>query len=31
MSREELHRALSDEGNPSFAAVTKVARALDIG
>jgi probable addiction module antidote protein len=30
LSRESLYRALSGEGNPSFAAVLKVARALGI-
>ena len=28
MTREGLYKALSGEGNPSFATVTKVARAL---
>jgi probable addiction module antidote protein len=28
LSRESLYRALSADGNPSFATVTKVARAL---
>ncbi len=30
MSRESLDRALSSEGNPSFATVLKVARALGV-
>ncbi|MBL8376548.1 MAG: putative addiction module antidote protein [Burkholderiales bacterium] len=30
LSRESLYRALSAEGNPSFATVLKVARALGI-
>jgi probable addiction module antidote protein len=30
MTREGLYRALSGEGNPSFATVTKVARALGV-
>ena len=30
LSRESLYRALSDEGNPSFATVLKVARALGV-
>jgi len=30
MSRAGLYRALSPEGNPSFATVTKVARALGL-
>lgn len=30
MSREGLYKALSGEGNPSFATVLKVARALGI-
>jgi len=29
LSRESLYRALSADGNPSFATVLKVARALD--
>ena len=28
LSRESLYRALSDDGNPSFATVLKVAKAL---
>jgi probable addiction module antidote protein len=30
LSRESLYRALSDTGNPSFATVLKVARALGL-
>lgn len=30
LSRESLYRALSDGGNPSFATVLKVARALGV-
>ena len=30
LSRESLYRALSAEGNPSFATVLKVAKALGI-
>jgi len=30
LSRESLYRALSGEGNPSFATVLKVARALGV-
>ena len=30
LSRESLYRALSSEGNPSFATVLKVARALGV-
>ena len=30
MSREGLYKALSDEGNPTFATVTKVANALGL-
>jgi probable addiction module antidote protein len=30
MSREGLHKALSADDNPSFAAIVKVARALDL-
>jgi probable addiction module antidote protein len=30
LSRESLYRALSDEGNPSFATVLKVAKALGV-
>lgn len=30
LSRESLYRALSEEGNPSFATVLKVARALGV-
>lgn len=30
MSRESLYKALSSEGNPSFATVLKVARALGV-
>jgi probable addiction module antidote protein len=30
MSREGLHKALSAEGDPSFAAIIKVARALGL-
>jgi probable addiction module antidote protein len=30
LSRESLYRALSAEGNPSFATVLKVARALGV-
>jgi probable addiction module antidote protein len=30
LSRESLYRALSPEGNPSFATVIKVARALGV-
>ncbi len=30
LSRESLYRALSTEGNPSFATVIKVARALGV-
>jgi probable addiction module antidote protein len=30
LSRESLYRALSEEGNPSFATVHKVARALGV-
>lgn len=30
LSRESLYRALSEGGNPSFATVLKVARALDV-
>lgn len=30
LSRESLYRALSEDGNPSFATVLKVARALGI-
>ena len=30
LSRESLHRALSGDGNPSFATVLKVARALGV-
>lgn len=30
LSRESRYRALSDEGNPSFATVLKVARALAV-
>lgn len=30
LSRESLYRALSEDGNPSFATVVKVARALGL-
>jgi probable addiction module antidote protein len=30
MSREGLYKALSGEGNPTFATITKVARALGL-
>ena len=30
LSRESLYKALSEDGNPSFATVLKVLRALDI-
>jgi probable addiction module antidote protein len=30
LSRENLYRALSPEGNPSFATVAKVAKALGL-
>lgn len=30
MSREGLYKALSEDGNPSFAAVTRIARALGL-
>jgi probable addiction module antidote protein len=30
LSRESLYRALSEDGNPSFATVIKVARALGV-
>jgi probable addiction module antidote protein len=30
LSRQSLYRALSDEGNPNFAAVLKVAKALGV-
>lgn len=30
MSREGLYKALSDDGNPSFATITKVAHALGL-
>ena len=30
LSREGLYKALSEEGNPTFAAVTKVAKALGL-
>src|SRR6195256_6417591 len=30
LSRESLYRALSEDGNPSFATVLKVARALGV-
>ena len=30
MSRESMYKALSSEGNPSFATVLKVARALGV-
>ena len=30
LSRENLYKALSEEGNPSFATVLKVARALGV-
>jgi len=30
MSREGLYRALSEDGNPSFATVTRIARALGL-
>ena len=30
MSREGLHKALSPKGNPSFATMLKIARALDL-
>ncbi len=30
LSRESLYRALSEEGNPSFATILKVARALGL-
>jgi probable addiction module antidote protein len=30
LSRESLYKALSETGNPSFAAVLKVARALGV-
>jgi len=30
LSRESLYKALSEEGNPSFATVLKVARALGV-
>ena len=30
LSRESLYRALSEEGNPSFATVLKVAKALGV-
>jgi probable addiction module antidote protein len=30
LSRESLYRALSDQGNPSFATILKVARALGV-
>lgn len=31
LGRESLYRALSPEGNPGFAAVLKVMRALGLG
>lgn len=30
MSREGLHKALSTDGNPSFATIMKVAKALGL-
>jgi probable addiction module antidote protein len=30
LSRESLYRALSQDGNPSFATILKVARALGV-
>lgn len=30
LSREGLYKALSEEGNPTFATVTKIARALGL-
>ena len=30
MSREGLYKALSEEGNPSFATVMRIARALGL-
>ena len=30
MSREGLYKALSEDGNPSFATVTKIAKALGL-
>jgi probable addiction module antidote protein len=30
LSRESLYKALSAEGNPEFAAILKVMRALDL-
>ena len=30
MSREGLYKALSEDGNPSFATVTRIARALGL-
>ncbi|HSK77178.1 MAG TPA: addiction module antidote protein, partial [Thermoanaerobaculia bacterium] len=30
LSRESLYRALSEDGNPSFATILKVARALGV-
>ena len=30
MSREGIYKALSEDGNPSFATVTKIARALGL-
>jgi probable addiction module antidote protein len=30
LSRESLYKALSEDGNPSFATVLKVARALGL-
>jgi probable addiction module antidote protein len=30
MSRESLYRALSEEGNPSFATILKVTKALGV-
>ncbi len=30
MSREGLYKSLSEEGNPSFATVTRIARALGL-
>ena len=30
LSREGLYKALSDEGNPTFATVTKIAKALGL-
>jgi probable addiction module antidote protein len=30
MSREGLYKALSSDGNPSFATISKVARALGL-